>query len=139
MMMPYKLIILVFLGLAVLLTASRQIFQDTISQYNNKPVLILSWSGTELVVLRNTEISSECIDARDIPAEYTPLFFEKTPINSANFDMLITIPGIGPKIAERILLQKKSLGHFTTAGELLAIKGIGEKKLFALQEHLSFE
>ncbi len=138
-MMPYKLITLVCFGLALLLTASWQTLQDRLFRHQKSPVCILSWNGTELVVLNEAEISFRDLDNNSVPAEYAPLFFEKTPVNLAEFNMLITIPGIGPKIAEKILLQKKSRGNFSTADELLAIKGIGEKKLLTLQEYLSFE
>ncbi len=50
-------------------------------------------------------------------------------INMASISGLTLLPGIGPIIAERIVHMRDSVGSFESVDELLAIKGIGTKKL----------
>ncbi len=60
-------------------------------------------------------------------------------INTASSDALITLPGIGPKLAELILKDREANGPFQDANALLRIKGIGEKKLEKISPLLRFE
>jgi len=55
--------------------------------------------------------------------------FHLIDINSASKDALITLPGIGEAMAERIILYREENGPFRTLDELGRIKGIGKKKL----------
>jgi DNA uptake protein ComE-like DNA-binding protein len=48
----------------------------------------------------------------------------KTDLNQADKDALITIPGIGEKLAQRILDYRSSQGGFNELAELRNIKGI---------------
>lgn len=48
-------------------------------------------------------------------------------INTADKQQLETLPGIGPKKAEAILLYRDENGSFQTIEEIMAISGIGEK------------
>lgn len=50
-------------------------------------------------------------------------------INQADIETLATLPGIGPKIAERITAYRESNGPFQSVDELINVKGIGEKML----------
>lgn len=54
---------------------------------------------------------------------------EKVNVNTATFDALVAIPGIGPKTAEKILDYRAQVGQFKTVEDLLDIKGIGVKTL----------
>lgn len=51
-------------------------------------------------------------------------------INEATAAELASLPGIGPKIAERIIQYRSEHGKFKNIEELRSVKGIG-KKLFA--------
>lgn len=53
--------------------------------------------------------------------------------SSADWDLL---PGIGKKTAEKIVAQREKLGALRSADDLLAVKGIGAKKLAQISPHL---
>ncbi|HDZ77216.1 MAG TPA: helix-hairpin-helix domain-containing protein [Candidatus Omnitrophica bacterium] len=50
-------------------------------------------------------------------------------INSAGKEQLITLPGIGPKIAEKIIDYREKEGKIYDIKELKQINGIGDKKI----------
>ena len=50
-------------------------------------------------------------------------------INSATAKELQVLPGIGPKIAQRIVDYREAHGPFTSVDDLSKVKGIGAKKL----------
>lgn len=49
-------------------------------------------------------------------------------INKAGKDELIKLPGIGPKLADRILEYRKENGFFTKPEDIMKVPGIKEKK-----------
>lgn len=59
-------------------------------------------------------------------------------INSASFNDLTALPGIGPKIAERILKYKKFHGKFKDKLELMEVKGIGLKTYKKIEKYLTY-
>jgi competence ComEA-like helix-hairpin-helix protein len=58
-------------------------------------------------------------------------------INTANSEQLQTVPGIGPATAEKILQMRKSYGAFKNVDDLLAIRGIGKKRLEKMRKYLT--
>lgn len=49
-------------------------------------------------------------------------------INTANSELLQTLPGVGPKTAERIIQYRETAGRFNSVEEIQNVKGIGPKK-----------
>ena len=65
-----------------------------------------------------------------------PFFNQPLPINKADAEALMTIPGIGRVLAERIISLRNELGRFSTPEDILAVKGIGPKKLEKIRSHI---
>src|SRR5208283_3871120 len=58
-------------------------------------------------------------------------------LNTASSGELQQVPGIGPSTADKILEMRKSYGSFKSVDDLLAIRGIGAKKLEKMRKYLS--
>lgn len=71
-----------------------------------------------------------------LPARLAPLFFQPIPINQADEELLITIPGIGPAFARRIIDFREQQGRINAIEELDEVKGVGPAKLEILKAHL---
>src|SRR5712664_4056739 len=73
----------------------------------------------------------------------TGAFAKKKPpakpvnINSATSEELQQVPGIGPATAEKILQMRKSYGAFKSIDDLLAIRGLGPKRLEKMRKYLT--
>ena len=74
---------------------------------------------------------------REIKAPST--FVEKgiVDINTATVDELVTLPGVGKKLAERIV-EARGEKRFDSLEDLERVKGIGKKMLVKLEGRVSF-
>jgi comEA protein len=57
----------------------------------------------------------------------------KVNINTASSEELMTLPGIGPVLASRILEYRQNQGPFIDVEQLMEVKGIGAKTLARLR------
>ena len=64
---------------------------------------------------------------------YGPSASAKVNINTASAQQLTTLPGIGPKKAEAIVVYRKANGAFAAVDDLVKVKGIGPKTLDKLR------
>ncbi len=71
------------------------------------------------------------------PAKLTP---QEKPlvldVNRASAEDFRKLPGIGPELAERIVRYRQKHGAFRRVEDLLAVRGIGDKKWRRLKPHL---
>lgn len=58
----------------------------------------------------------------------------KVDINRATKEELTQLPGIGPKLAQKIIDHRQSVGRFTTVDDLAQVSGITEHTLEGLRE-----
>jgi competence protein ComEA len=58
-------------------------------------------------------------------------------INTATSEELQQVPGIGPATASKILQMRKSYGAFKSVDDLLAIRGLGQKRLDKMRKYLT--
>ena len=59
---------------------------------------------------------------------------DKLNLNTATKDDLITLPGIGPALADQIIAYREERGGFYTIYELETISGIGDKKIDQIKD-----
>lgn len=58
----------------------------------------------------------------------------KIDLNTASIELLQTLPGIGPRTAERIVEYREQNGPFEKIEELMNVRGVGEKSFLRLRE-----
>jgi len=61
----------------------------------------------------------------------------KVNLNTASIEQLTTLPGVGPKLAARIVEYRQKSGTFRSTKELMNVQGIGEKNFAKLETWLS--
>jgi len=58
-------------------------------------------------------------------------------INTATQAQFESLPGIGPKVAQRIVEYRQKNGQFKKIEDLMNVKGIGEKSFVKLKPYLT--
>jgi competence protein ComEA len=61
----------------------------------------------------------------------------KVNLNTASVEQLTTLPGVGPKLAARIVEYRQKSGTFRSTQELMNVKGVGEKNFAKIEAWLS--
>ena len=57
--------------------------------------------------------------------------------NTACADDLITLYGVGPKLAQAIIAEREQNGPFDYVNDLTTVKGVGKKKLEGFRDQLA--
>lgn len=70
--------------------------------------------------------------------QLSPFFFKSVPINSCNKELLTTIAGVGPALANNILSTRDRIGVFKSKDDLLQVPGIGTTRMEQFSEQVSF-
>ncbi len=84
----------------------------------------------------NKDFNNEPIFDRAQNRHKFPTFF-MVNINTATWEELSTLPGIGPKTAQAIIEFRDRHGPFRSPEDLLQVRGLGPKKLAAIRERLT--
>jgi competence protein ComEA len=58
-------------------------------------------------------------------------------LNTATQAQIETLPGIGPKVAQRIIEYRQKNGPFKKIEDLMNVKGVGEKSFLKLKPYLT--
>lgn len=111
--------VLIFIGILILCGAVLKFFNVSFVRQKNA-------NETKLVTANN--ISGQNIPVKQIIVN----------INTASQEELEKIPGIGPELARRIIEYRQTKGQFRSLEDLNNVKGIGEKKLGAIKDYISF-
>jgi competence protein ComEA len=61
----------------------------------------------------------------------------KVNLNTATTEQLTALPGVGPKLAARIVEHRQKSGAFKSVQELMNVKGISEKSFEKIEGHLT--
>ena len=61
----------------------------------------------------------------------------KININTATAQQLTALPGVGEKLAARIVEYRQKQGGFKNVSELMNVQGLGEKNLARIQAYLT--
>ncbi|MEW6593940.1 MAG: helix-hairpin-helix domain-containing protein [Thermodesulfobacteriota bacterium] len=73
------------------------------------------------------------------PASLALVSFQPIPINRADREALIALDGVGPVLAGRIIEWRGAHGRFRNSDDLLAVRGIGPKKLAKILPQITFD
>lgn len=57
-------------------------------------------------------------------------------VNSASEEELVTLPGIGPALARRIIERRRARGPFQVQADLLEVRGIGRRTLARISDQI---
>ncbi|MBS1401793.1 MAG: helix-hairpin-helix domain-containing protein [Oscillospiraceae bacterium] len=83
-----------------------------------------------------TVTAAEPTPSDDISAQTAAAEPERININTATAAELESLPGIGPKLAARIVDYRAANGPFQSPEELMNVSGIGEKTYAGLAEQI---
>ncbi len=112
--------------------------------------MVVAWVSLSFLIalfLLTTYCPKEQIEVFQIPQDKTGsqavdmrLLFPNGSIdpNTASAEAFWVIPGIGEKTAAAILAERELNGPFYFPEDLLAVKGIGKKKLESVRPYLCF-
>ena len=75
----------------------------------------------------------------EIHAETVSSDIERININTANIEQIQSLPGIGAKLAQRIIDYRTANGPFTSLLQLKLVEGIGDSKLETIIPYIYLE
>ena len=92
-------------------------------------------AGSKIVAVRNTK-NMLTIELARMEPEKCIVFSIRLNLNEVEERHLTLIPGIGPRLAQRIIHYRSKNAGFRNMEELMEVRGIGEKKLRNLERYL---
>ena len=93
----------------------------------------LLWTLGVMVPAATAATAAPAAAAAEAPAAAP----RKLDVNRATAAELVSIPGIGERLAQAIIDLRERKGSLTKLEDLLEVRGIGEKSLALLGEHLA--
>lgn len=83
-------------------------------------------SGDSLALIDTSDQKSEL---NEVPAALTPFFFKPIPVNYCDKELLMSVSGIGPALADSIIETRERIGLFKNKYDLLQVSGIGQSRM----------
>ena len=87
-------------------------------------------------MLQSPAVKAELPNMPETSSAVTSSFSQKIDLNTANVSELQTLPGVGVSKAEAIIAYRESVGPFLEIAQITEVKGIGEKMLSKLKNHV---
>ena len=72
---------------------------------------------------------------QDVGADHAPIPGLKIDVNSAEEAQLDLLPGIGPRLAARIVEERRTAGSFASLDELVRVAGLGPRLVERLRPY----
>lgn len=94
--------------------------------------------GTEIHFRTGAGSEERSCSVSPVPERCRYLLGMPLNVNRAGAEELGLLPGIGPRLAERIIEARESIGRFSTPEELLQVPGIGEKVLEKMRGRICY-
>ena len=85
-------------------------------------LLLALGSGLNRLLRVETVAPVHCVDAEALREA------EMVKLNSATVEELMTLPGVGEVLADRIIEYRETYGRFVAAEQLMDVSGIGEQR-----------
>ena len=112
---------------------------DCISEASIPSAQLISRAG-DLYFTKSASSHGGTKDNFEKPApDLAAFFFQPIPVNFADARLIETINGIGPHLAQKIVEIRNARGFFASADDLMAVPGIGAKRVRQLENQLSFQ
>ena len=99
-------------------------------------IFITDISRSKFAVIKTNEnyVSADTEDSAENSGEA-----EKININTASKRLLMTLDGIGEKMAERIIEYRQENGNFETPEDIMKVSGIGRETFLKLEKYIKVE
>ena len=91
------------------------------------------------LLLSGSMTVTQAAEAAPSAARTAPPAGAAVNVNTAGVQELMSLPGVGPALAGRIVEQRKQSGPFRRAEDLLAVRGVGPKLLAKIKDRLAFD
>lgn len=106
--------------------------------------VVIGSEKSDIVVIREKNVEKEVVLSKNDTASCSVDSFKQREallidINKASEKKLISLTGIGPTLAQRIISYRTDFGPFKSVDDLVKIKGIGHKKLAILKKEAIVE
>jgi len=109
----------------------KRFFEFSITQRKTLTLLglaLLVFGGYKIIRMSVPSLSVQTqVSQAALRDEYKPPLF--LDVNHSPADSLELLPGIGPKLSQRIVQYRQTYGAFVSVDSLVNVKGIGPKML----------
>lgn len=98
--------------------------------------------GREPVMIQDAPTDPVVSDSVTVPPESTSRGVSESGrinINTAPAELLDTLPGVGPVLAQRIVAYRQTVGPFRQVSELSNVEGIGNATMLKILDLITVE
>jgi hypothetical protein len=133
----HRLLILILIAAAILASGWRRATPEPqVSSY--------FWADGALIRTNGSRAGqsvplADSLSCADTPPQAARFFGLPLPVNRADQQALMALPGIGPKLSENILKYRAKQGGISGPDDLIKVKGIGPKRLARLTPLVCFD